>query len=110
MNYKEQLYEDAVIKIAGEIMEDRYNERKKKVSVLQVTSLYVHKKAIFIYVNGVHELEEGLWNRITPYVSQNGNPVLIYDLVMDEVRQCELMVSPEILQEKGLRTSLHELG
>ncbi|NBH35568.1 DNA polymerase III subunit alpha [Clostridiaceae bacterium] len=110
LNYKEQLYEDAVIKIAGEIMEDRYNERKKKVSVLQVTSLYVHKKAIFIYVNGVHELEEGLWNRITPYVSQNGNPVLIYDLVMDEVRQCELMVSPEILQEKGLRTSLHELG
>lgn len=110
LDYKEQLYEDAVIKITGEIMEDSYNERKKKVSVLQVSSLRVHKKTIFIYVNGVHELEEGLWNRITPYVSQNGNPVLIYDLVMDEVRQCELMVSPEILQEKGLRTSLHEVG
>lgn len=120
--YQSLLKNDEVIQIIGEIMEDRENPNKKKISVKQfsgtgskrlcncVEKLKQQKETIIIYVEGVEVLEEGLWNSITPYISQNGNPVKVYDLCFGGYRTCDFLISPAITQDSTLRTSIMNIA
>lgn len=116
--YQSMLSEDEVVLIIGELMEDRENPDRKKLSVKTfsgnghkvasdcVQKLNQQKEAIIIYVEGVEVLEEGLWNLITPYVSKNGNPVKIYDLCFGQYRNCDFLISPTIMQDSAIHASM----
>lgn len=120
--YQSLLIEDEVVQIIGELMEDTDNPGRKKLSVKQFTGtgrrrvcscvekLKQQKETIVIYVEGVEVLEEGLWNSITPYIAQNGNPVKIYDLCFDRYRNCNFLISPTIMQDSTLQTSIMNIA
>lgn len=120
--YQSLLAEDEVVQIIGEIMEDQENPDRKKLSVKKfsgtgrktasdcVQKLQQQKETVIIYVDGVETLEEGLWNFITPYISQNGNPVKIYDLCFSQYRDCDFLISPTIIQDPSIQASIMNIA
>lgn len=120
--YQSLLNDDEVIQIIGEIMEDQDNPGEKKISIKKfsgsgqkkiyncVKKLKQQKATVIIYVEGIEVLEEGLWNSITPYISQNGNPVKIYDLCFGSYRDCNFLISPTITQDSALRTAIMNIA
>lgn len=109
VSVKELVKEDAIIRIEGKLVTDKYSSGDMKIYLEKVSLLKPAKKTITIYVPGVYALEESLWNLITPYVSQNGNPTRIFDVGMSEFRTCNLTLNPAILDNPNLKTSLHDL-
>jgi len=107
--FKPMIMDDAVISITGNIMVDQNDSSVKKLSVDEILILKLLKKVITIYTTGRHELQESLWNLITPYVSRNGNPLRIYDLGMDEYIKSDLLVTPAIAKNKNIRSSLQDI-
>lgn len=120
--YQSLLAEDEVVQIIGELMEDQENPDRKKLSIKKfsgtgrnaagncVKKLKPQKETVIIYVEGVEVLEEGLWNLITPYISQNGNPVKIYDLCFSQYRNCDFLISPTIIQDPAIHASVMNIA
>lgn len=97
--YNGVLKEDAVLKIHGSIMEEDNGE--KKLSVETIETLRPKTKAILIFAKK-SVLGGELQNLMTPYVAQNGFPCKIYDIMMSEFRDCDLLLSPAILKDEKI--------
>lgn len=101
---KDALHDDAVVKIEGRIMNDQQDPEKRKVSVENVKILSPLKNTVIIFVKDIDDWQENVLNRVKTYVAQNGNPVRVYDLMLDEFRKCDLFVTPSIVNDSSIRS------
>lgn len=103
------LKEDVVIKITGTVMYDKSDDAKK-IAVVHVELLRTVEKVITVYTKlylaGVDKEHGELWNLLKPYVSKEGNPVKLYDLLMDEFRETDLRLSPEVIHDERIRGNI----
>lgn len=97
--YNGLLSEDAVLKIRGNIIEEENGE--KKLSVETIEPLKQKTKSILIFAKK-SVLGGELQNLMTPYVAQNGFPCKIYDTMMAEFRDCDLLLSPAIIKDEKI--------
>ncbi len=108
---KEFLKEDTVIKVIGKLMNDKGNGTRK-ISVCMAEQIKPKDKVITVYaklyLSGIDEKYGGFWDCLKPYVSRHGNPLRLYDTLMDEFRDTDFLVSPAILQDERIRCSLQE--
>lgn len=108
---KEHLRENIAIKVSGKILYDKCDETRK-ISLWKAETLKTKDKAITIYtklyLSGVDTENGELWNLLKPYVSRQGNPLRLYDILMDEFRETDLLLSPTILRDERVRASLHK--
>ena len=107
---KEFLKEDVAIKVIGKLMNDKSDDGRK-VSMQEAEQLRPKDKVITVYtklyLSGVGEEDGELWNLLKPYVSRQGSPLRLYDTLMDEFRDTNLLVSPAILHDERIRVSLY---
>lgn len=103
---KKNLYNDAVVKIDGRLMEDSKDPEKRKISVDKATILSPLKNVIVIFAKDIDDWEQNVKNRAKTYVAQNGNPTRVYDLMMDEYRICDLLVTPSIVNDTAIKAGM----
>lgn len=103
---KKNLYNDAVVKIDGRLMEDSKDPEKRKISVDKATILSPLKNVIVIFAKDIDDWEQNVKNKAKTYVAQNGNPTRVYDLMMDEYRICDLLVTPSIVNDTAIKAGM----
>lgn len=107
--FKDYLSDDTVVKISGSIMENQEDDDILKISVESVSPVSPLKNTIIIYIRDIEEWAIATERALKPYVAKNGNPSVVYDLTMDEFRKCEFLLSPTVLQDKKIHSSIQNL-
>ena len=87
-------------------MEDSKDPEKRKISVDKATILSPLKNVIVIFAKDIDDWEQNVKNRAKTYVAQNGNPTRVYDLMMDEYRICDLLVTPSIVNDTAIKAGM----
>lgn len=103
------IQEDAVVKITGKLMRDKFDETRLKIAVDSVKPLSPLKNTVIVFVKDIDDWEQKVKNLIKPYVSRNGNPVRVYDLFLDEYRTCDLLVAPSIVNDGIIHAKMQEM-
>ncbi len=78
------------------MMNDKGNGTRK-ISACMAEQLKPKDKVITVYaklyLSGIDEEYRDLWNLLKPYVSRQGSPLRLYDILMDEFRDTDLFIS-----------------
>lgn len=94
-----RLANDMVVKISGSIMEE--DDGSKKLKLDSVSGLRPKVQTIVIFAK--KSLFGGeLQNMLTPYVAKNGYPCKVYDVMMSEFRNCDLLLSPSVMKDPAI--------
>lgn len=107
--YKKNIYDDAVVKINGNMMIDKTHPDKKKFSASSVVIISPLKNVIIVSVKDVDDWMMHKLNIVKTYVSKNGNPLIIYDKFTDELRRSDLFVSPSIVEDEELTAKMTKM-
>lgn len=97
-----------VVKITGNCNEEEaFGDDSETVLKIVLKNIQIAKPAkpkVYILVNNMIEWAESKLPELKPYLSTDGHPVVVHDIMMNEISETNLLVSGEyVKQGKGAR-------
>lgn len=110
--YGHLLEEDAIVLIEGKVMADEENgqdEPEIKISVDKVSEVQPEKDVILIYDSDPDTWQRLTFNKIKPYISQDGNPAQVYFSLFGELRETDLRLNPVIVKDRPVSCAVQQM-
>lgn len=110
--YWDLLEEDAIVLIEGKTMaddKDGQDETEIKISVDKVSEVQPERDTILIYDSDPDTWQRVTFNRIKPYISQDGNPVQVYFSLFGELRETDLRLNPVIVKDQAVTCTVQKM-
>lgn len=110
--YGHLLEEDAIVLIEGKVMADErdgQDEPEIKISVDKVSEVQPEKDVILIYDSDPDTWQRLTFNRIKPYISQDGNPAQVYFSLFGELRETDLRLNPVIVKDRPVPCAIQQM-
>lgn len=108
-SFGDQLDEDTVVKITGEIMFDEGEEDGepiRKLSIKNVEPLEPIKDIITIVDTDPFRWESETVDKVVSYINPNGNPVRVFFTALQELWESDLKLNPLIVTEAPVTCSI----
>lgn len=110
--YGSLLEEDGIVLVEGKVMADEVDgqdEPEIKISVDKVSEVQPEKDVVLIYDSDPDAWQRLTFNRIKPYISQDGNPAQVYFSLFGELRETDLRLNPVIVKDQPVACALQQM-
>ena len=88
---------------------DGQDETEIKISVDKVSEVQPERDTILIYDSDPDTWQRVTFNRIKPYISQDGNPVQVYFSLFGELRETDLRLNPVIVKDQAVTCTVQKM-
>lgn len=111
-DYGDLLDEDAIVLIEGKVMSDDRDgqgEAEIKISADRVSEIQPEKDVILIYDSDPDTWQRITFDKIKPYISQDGNPSQVYFSLFGELRETDLKLNPVIIKDQAVPCTIQNM-